>query len=110
MQNQTSPDTGAADNLALASLILSIISIILAIVIGLLSALASVPGIICGSIAIKKYRSCGVKEGTGMAKAGVVIGWISILLSIIATIAIWIWISNTEKEIDSIMESIENLN
>jgi len=58
-------------NYAIASLILSIT--------GLISwQLGSIPGIICGHCALRKYKSATAQEGRGMAKAGIIIGWVNL--------------------------------
>ena len=62
---------GTTINYAIASLILSITGVIF-------WQLGSIPGIICGHIALKKYKSAITQEGRGMAKAGIIIGWVSL--------------------------------
>ncbi len=64
----TQANGGNTINYAIASLILSITGVIFWY-------LGSIPGIICGHIALKKYRSTVTQEGRGMAKAGIIIGW-----------------------------------
>lgn len=38
----------------------------------------SIPGIICGRIALREYKAGGVIEGQSMARAGIVIGWVGL--------------------------------
>ena len=89
---------GATNNCALASLILSIGFVIL-------GPLGSIPGIICGRIALKEYKNAGVNEGRGMAKTGIVIGWIGLTLFFIGLVVWWI----AMKRIDQIYEAIQGL-
>ena len=89
---------GATNNYALASLILSIAFVIL-------GPLGSIPGIVCGRIALKAYKNAGVSEGQGMAKAGVIIGWIGLALFLIGLLISWI----AMKRIDQIFETIRAL-
>jgi hypothetical protein len=89
---------GVTNNCALASLILSIAFVIL-------GPLGSIPGIVCGSIALREYKNAGVTEGRGMAKAGIVIGWIGLILFVIAIFIWWIAI----KRVDQVFEAIQSL-
>ena len=100
MTNRTEQPTnlGATNNCALASLILSIGFV-------LLGPFGSIPGIICGQIALKEYKNAGVNEGRGMAKTGIVIGWIGLTLFVIALIGWWV----AMKQIDAIFETIQAL-
>jgi hypothetical protein len=51
--------------------------------------LAAVPAIILGNMALKSIRASGGRiTGEGMAKAGVVMGWISIALMAIALLVL----------------------
>mgnify|MGYP001942745366 CR=1 FL=1 len=88
-------NVGAPNNCALASLILSICFVII-------GPLGSIPGIICGRIALKKYRDLGISEGPGMAKAGVIIGWIGLVAFLISLLIGWI----AMRRIDQIYETI----
>jgi hypothetical protein len=63
-------------NYAIASLILSITGLIV-------WQLGSVPGIICGHYALRKYKSAVAQEGQGMAKAGIIIGWVNLAYHLI---------------------------
>lgn len=75
---QTAPPTGAKTNtLAIVSLVASLI--------GLVSGIGFLVGIICGHIAIGQIKKTG-EQGRGMALAGLIIGYVGIVLSIILTI------------------------
>ena len=43
----------------------------------------SIPGIVCGHLALKGYESSGIQEGRGMARAGIIIGWIGLALFVV---------------------------
>jgi hypothetical protein len=76
MNNQSTSNIGATNNCAIASLILSIAFVVL-------GPFGSIPGIVCGHLALKGYESSGIQEGRGMAKAGIIIGWIGLALFLI---------------------------
>ncbi len=42
--------------------------------------------IVCGHISLGKFKKIGVTEGKGLAKAGLIIGYIALLLTIIGVI------------------------
>lgn len=90
---------GAINHCALASLILSVAFVIL-------GPFGSIPGIVCGRIALREYKNAGVSEGRGMAKAGIVIGWIGLALFVMAMFIGWIWM----KRLDQVFEAIQRLN
>ena len=70
---------GTTSQKALWSLILAIVSFV---VCGIF---ASIPAIILGSMAKKEIQaSGGALTGDGLAKAGVILGWINIVISILA--------------------------
>jgi hypothetical protein len=92
---KTTRNIGATNNCALASLILSIAFVVL-------GPLGSIPGIICGNLAMKDYKAAGVIEGRGMAKTGIVIGWIGLALFILAGIVGLIGYSLINQIFDSI--------
>ena len=81
-------------------------SLILSIAFVILGPLGSIPGIICGHIAMKSYKTYGIQEGRGMAKAGIIIGWIGLALCLISLIVGLIWL----RQMNQIFESIQNLN
>ena len=91
MNNHTHSHIGAANNYAMASLILSI-----AAFVGL-GPLGSISGIICGISAIKKFSSAGVIEGHGMARAGIVIGWIGLALFVASITLMLIWMHQVTR-------------
>lgn len=97
MNNLSPPNMGSANNCALASLILSSALVIL-------GPLGSIPGIICGHLAMKEYKAAGVKEGRGMAKAGIIIGWIGLALALLSLVAFFIWMRNMNQIFDSIRD------
>ena len=68
--------------LAIASLVLSII--------GVCCGFGSIIGIILGFVAINQIKKTG-QAGEGLAKAGIVIGFITLAISIIY----WIWAAST---------------
>jgi len=67
---------GGTNGLAIASLILGILSIVC------LGILAGIPAIICGHMALKRIKESG-QGGRGLAIVGLVLGYISIVLTII---------------------------
>ncbi len=69
---ESQKNIGATNNLALASLLLSIGFLFL-------GPFGSIPGIICGRIALREYKAAEVTSGQGMARAGIVIGWIGLV-------------------------------
>ena len=62
--------------LAIASLILSILSLLL------LGPLTSIPGVTCGHMALHKIKRHNIKKGRPMAIAGLIIGYLSIVSTI----------------------------
>jgi hypothetical protein len=63
---------------------LAIISLV-ASLIGLFSGIGFIAGIICGHISLSQIKKTG-EQGRGMAIAGLIIGYVGIVLSIILTI------------------------
>ena len=95
MPSEAQTNLGATNNCALASLILSICFVFL-------GPLGSIPGIICGRIALREYKAARITEGQGMAKAGIVIGWIGLALFVISlAIGIFIMIQ-TNRTFDAL--------
>ena len=85
---------GGTNNLAIASLILSILFVVA-------GPLGSIPAIICGRMALKEYKLAGVTQGTGMAKTGLWIGWIGLILfilSVVVTIIIYLSLERKSPE------------
>jgi hypothetical protein len=80
-------------------------SLILSIAFVILGPLGSVPGIICGHLALKEYKSAGVQEGRGMAKAGIIIGWIGLALFLIGIVVALLWM----RHVNQILESMQNI-
>jgi len=74
------PATPKNNGLAIASLILGIASIVTC-----LGCIPGIPAIICGHMALKQIAQTGA-AGAGMAKAGLIMGYITTALSIIAII------------------------
>lgn len=73
--NPTSPKTSA---LAIWSLVLGILSLVC------FSIFAAIPGVICGHTALGRIkRSGGTLEGQGLAIAGLVTGYLGVLLAIV---------------------------
>lgn len=100
MNEQSNPRTnlGATNNYALASLILSIAFVIL-------GPLGSIPGIFCGRAALRGYKNAGIAEGQGMARSGIVIGWIGLAIFVIALVFSWF----AMKRVDQLYETIRVL-
>ena len=72
---------------AIASLILGILAVTFA------GPLAGVPAVICGHIALNRIRrSRRVLAGEGMAIAGLVLGYISIALTAIVLVLLFIFV------------------
>jgi hypothetical protein len=85
MMNTTQPAT--TNGAAIASLVLGILAITSA------GPLAGVPAVICGHIALNQMRtSRRVQSGEGMAIAGLILGYISIALTIILFLVIFIFV------------------
>jgi hypothetical protein len=99
MDHQLPHNIGATNNCALASLILSIAFVIL-------GPLGSIPGISCGHLALKEYKNAGIQEGRGMAKAGIIVGWVGLALFLIGLVVGLIWI----RHINHVFESMQHLN
>jgi hypothetical protein len=76
------PATPKTNGLAIASLVLGIASIVC------LGCVAGIPAIICGHLALKQIAARG-EGGAGMAKAGLIIGYIITILCILLGIA-WV--------------------
>ena len=67
--------------LAIASLVLGILSLVLCWIGGV----AAIPAVICGHLSLSKIKkSAGTLSGQGMAIAGLVMGYISIVIMVIA--------------------------
>ncbi len=74
------PPRGPLSQLALWSLILSILSWVAC------SVLAAIPAIICGHMALGRIKQNPSLEGRGLAQAGLIIGYINIALSCISAV------------------------
>ncbi|MCL4218191.1 MAG: DUF4190 domain-containing protein [Candidatus Hydrogenedentes bacterium] len=70
---------------AIVSLILGIVSFFTC------GCLISIPGVILGNMALKEVRVTG-QEGEGLAKAGVIICWVNIGLTVLVTVAYMLFI------------------
>lgn len=79
MDKELPHNLGATNNSALASLILAIAFVIL-------GPLGSIPAIVLGNQALKGYAAAGVSEGRGMAKTGVIIGWVGLILFVLSIV------------------------
>lgn len=74
----STPPPGRTSALAIWSLVLGILSLIC------FSIFAAIPGVICGHKALSRIkRSGGAMEGQGLAIAGLVTGYLGILLAIV---------------------------
>ena len=77
---QTGPTTNST---SIISLILSLLGLV-----GILPVLGSIGGIITGHMARNDIaRSGGLQTGEGLAQAGIIIGWIGVLLWVIGICA-----------------------
>lgn len=52
-------------------------------------AFASIPAIVCGHISLSRFRDNPMLEGKGFAIAGLIIGYLNILLTIAAIVIFW---------------------
>lgn len=78
IQQQPLPDK-TADHLALASLILSVCFVVI-------GPFGSIAGIVCGKMAQKKMRFLPPPQDDGLAKAGIIIGWIGVALTVLVVL------------------------
>ncbi len=76
----TVPPRGPLSQLALWSLILSILSWVAC------SILAAIPAIICGHMALGRIKQDPSLEGRGLALAGLIVSYINIAMSCIMTV------------------------
>jgi hypothetical protein len=83
------PDNGEA----IAGFVLSLVSIGLLVISAGLSSIVSIgcaiPGIVCSRNGRKKVDAGETPKHRGLAQAGYIIGWVGLLLSVLATIG-WI--------------------
>ncbi|MFO8012330.1 MAG: DUF4190 domain-containing protein [Phycisphaerae bacterium] len=75
-QAPAAPEGGGTNGLAIASLILGILSMVC------LGLLAGIPAVICGHMALGRIKQSG-QGGRGLAIVGLVLGYISIVATII---------------------------
>jgi hypothetical protein len=76
------------NGLALTSMVLGIVSIVLGLFmfIGIVTA---IPGVICGHIARRQIRESPLPQvGSGMAIAGLIMGYLCIILTVIMVLAV----------------------
>ncbi|MBT2498703.1 DUF4190 domain-containing protein [Agromyces sp. ISL-38] len=73
------PATGKTNTLAIVSLVASLV--------GFATGVGFIAGIICGHISLGQIKKTG-EQGRGLALAGVIIGYIGIVLSIIVVIVV----------------------
>lgn len=78
---QASGQPHCTSRLAVASLVLSCVSLVTL-------AVPAIPGVICGHIALAKCRQDSQCGGEGLAKAGIIVGYVSIVLSVLM-IVVW---------------------
>ena len=74
---QTAPSGAKTNTLAIVSLVASLV--------GLFSGIGFLVGIICGHISLGQIKKTG-EQGRGLAIAGLIIGYVGIVLAIILTI------------------------
>jgi len=90
------PSGGKTNGLAIASLVMGILALLC------LGALAGIPGVICGHMALGRIKTSG-EGGQGLAVAGLIMGYIGIAWSIIALLlmAFGIFAGVTEMEMQT---------
>lgn len=94
-----------ASGLAIASLILGILSIVL-LCLWFLSVPLGIIAIILGVVALNQAKA-GRAGGKGMAKGGVICGIVGIALTILLTVAVWAGVSFLQKNSDKISQSLQ---
>jgi len=68
--------------------VLAIVSLV-ASVIGLCCGIGSIVGIVCGVIGRNQIKaSNGLEQGDGLALAGIIVGAVSLVISILITVAV----------------------
>lgn len=67
---------GSANTLSMLSLILGILFVVA-------GPLASIPGLICGIVALVKFNKHGIKKGRGLAISGIITSFLGVLVSIL---------------------------
>lgn len=72
-------DAGKTPGLAVASMILGVASLLLGL-------LAAIPAIICGHLALNRIKKDRIQKGRGMAIAGLILGYVVALISIVSII------------------------
>ncbi|HZR21759.1 MAG TPA: DUF4190 domain-containing protein [Verrucomicrobiae bacterium] len=82
-QAVAAPIAAKTSGLAVASLVCSIGSFV---IIPLF-----IPGIICGHVAMKRIAQNPALRGRGMAKAGLIIGYVALVLSVLVVVAILVF-------------------
>ncbi|MEC5126510.1 DUF4190 domain-containing protein [Verrucomicrobiales bacterium BCK34] len=87
---------GAANNLALASLLLSSAFLFV-------GPLGSIPGLICGYLALREFRLSNVEQGQGMAKAGIVVGWIGLVIAVVTLCVVLKWRADYQERLDELL-------
>ena len=92
------PNYTPNSSLAIASMVCGIVSILLCYV----NALAAIPAVICGHMAIKKIRESEFPmAGRGMAIAGLVTGYIGLLIQIVTIGALAMFFVTASKHSSS---------
>jgi hypothetical protein len=81
-QVHDSNDRKRTFGLAIASLVLSCLSIIL-------GPFGCLPGIVCGHLARRGIRKSGGRGGEGIALAGLIIGYVFLILLILIVTVFW---------------------
>ena len=78
---RASGQSHCTSGLAVVSLVLSCVSLVTL-------AVPAIPGVICGHIALAKCRQDPQCGGEGLARAGIIIGYVSIVLSVLMVV-VW---------------------
>ena len=90
------------NTMALVSMILGIVSIVMC-----MGALTGIPAIICGHIARKQFRESPTPQtGEGMATAGLLMGYILTILTILGAIAYGVFFFMLVKEASSAVPAV----
>lgn len=92
--NESPPSATSTNGLAIASLVLSLLGLV-----GVLPVLGTILGLLFGYSAHKKIaESRGAQSGEGLAKTGIIIGWITVGLWILGFCMITIFLGFAFKQ------------
>jgi hypothetical protein len=79
------PPTSQVNGMATTAMVLGIVSIALCVAcLGPLSIVIAIPAVVCGHMARNQAKSLpGPNNGSGAATAGIILGWVTIGLSVV---------------------------